>query len=252
MDAVARMQLLDWTWLYPPLEKDIDGALTEEDRHVLLQELHRFIAVKVATEDLDSKNDLSSTGLVDSAFHTLLLNPFFCSNLMRILGRPGQVLSHVPADRADHEDRVREYFKQHNKIFKRPGTTSLPSGRELWPMYLLRKRAAGQSRVGEGNQRAQRPRGTGTGRLYLKTLTGKTLTYTVPHFCKATLEDMAIYVESSEGLPLDQQRFIFQGQMLPFDGAGDQRQMAMNKKLLTEFGIQKESTIHLVLKLRGC
>jgi len=84
---------------------------------------------------------------------------------------------------------------------------------------------------------APKPSGPTDFSVFVKTLTGKTLT--IPVNNSSTVRDLKNSIWDMEGIPSDQQRIIFSGKQLE------------DERTMREYGVMPEASLFLVLMLRG-
>ena len=73
--------------------------------------------------------------------------------------------------------------------------------------------------------------------IFLKTLSGKTIVMCVES--SESISDLMVEIEKREGIPREEQRVLHAGRQLE------------SQRTLADYSIQQESTLHLLLLLRG-
>ncbi|AYV79019.1 MAG: ubiquitin [Faunusvirus sp.] len=76
-----------------------------------------------------------------------------------------------------------------------------------------------------------------TTQIFIKTLVGKSICFDVN--LTDTVESLKTLVNFREGVPNSEQRLIYMGKQL------------VDKNILSDYNIQADSTIYLVLRLKG-
>lgn len=73
--------------------------------------------------------------------------------------------------------------------------------------------------------------------MFVKSMSGKTLSVDVEP--DESIETLKAKIQAKEGISPDQQRVVFEGKQLD------------STKSISDYGIEEDSTLHLVLRLRG-
>jgi len=237
MQLVAQLTTqLNWAWLWqtPALR-----GVRARDRAVLLDELLLFVCIKAEHKDVDAQDELASHGIVDEAFHQLLLFPSQLAACMKILWMPGAVVSHCPAERPDHRERCEAYLKLRAVLWG-PAPRWLPSGAELWNEVLPPiLEPVGLKRVATTEHESRKRRSTEPiGQIIVETRTGKRTTLDVESSDSVAL--VKAQIQDQWAIPPEQQRLVFGGKQLE------------DECTLGDYTVEKGSVLGLVLRLRGC
>ena len=79
----------------------------------------------------------------------------------------------------------------------------------------------------------------GSSQIFMKTHTQGTLSIKI-NLATTTVAQLKVIIQRINGMPLDQQRIIFAGKQLE------------DSRTLADYNVQKECTLHLIYRMKGC
>jgi len=246
----------------------------EDHAKKAISELFRFLALKVLYLDLNATK-LSPSGVVDKIWHCFLLFPKpysqFCNMILPSEVEAPRIIGHNPfgAEDGNRENRYMRTLVRYERVFgieppslfwedpedeedeededdkEESGEKAddIAGGENIRKRFRLNE--SGESNCGkftcncDPSQGSTAPVEGVTSQIFVKNLVGGTQTYNVD-LRNATVNQLKAQIHIREGVPFEKYGLVFAGKHLD-DG-----------RTLSSYNILKESTFHLVLKLRGC
>ncbi len=187
----------------------------------LVEDYYKFISLKVYTKDTHGII-LSPTAEIDEVWHQHLLHNF---DYIEMCTKINCLVFHWPER---EKDSIEEKMLRRNTFF------------ELYLKFFPAYKKS-EDEIDELSQYIFSNLSSNTNtQIFVKTITGKSITIQAD-LEKDTLESLKKRVYLKHGIPLQSHRYLFLG-----------KNMMDENKTLKEYGVEKDSQIHLNLSLKGC